>query len=131
MNKQLPTNRRFGSLFTIVFIGLSIYFFNHDGSRLIIALNLTIAAFFGLATAFNSKILTPINRLWFLLGQAMGKVISPLMLGIIFFVLITPIAVVAKLLGRDELRLKRPKTLTYWVSPVGSSSDPDSFKNQF
>jgi hypothetical protein len=131
MNNQLPSNRKFGALFTIVFIGLTAYSFYHHASPIIIGLNLTLAVFFGLASLLNSEKLTPFNRLWFLLGQTMGKVISPIILGIIFFVLITPIAVIAKFLGRDELRIKRPNSTTYWVNPVGSNSDPESFKNQF
>ena len=66
-----------------------------------------------------------------MLGLALGKVVSPLVLGIIFFGLITPIALIARLIGRDELKLKRPNKSTYWSEPIGSNSDADSFKNQF
>ena len=66
-----------------------------------------------------------------MLGLALGKVVSPIVLGIIFFGLITPIALIARLMGRDELKLRRPKKSTYWSEPISSSSDVDSFKNQF
>ena len=66
-----------------------------------------------------------------MLGLALGKIVSPIVLGIIFFGLITPIALIARLLGRDELKLKRPKKSTYWSKPISSNSDADSFKNQF
>jgi hypothetical protein len=66
-----------------------------------------------------------------MLGQGLGKVVSPIVLGIIFFGLLTPIAFFAKLAGRDELKLLRPKSDSYWVAPIGSNSDSESFKNQF
>ena len=66
-----------------------------------------------------------------MLGLALGRVVSPIVLGIIFFGLITPIALIAKLMGRDELKLKRPKKSSYWSEPISSNSDADSFKNQF
>ena len=80
---------------------------------------------------FYQALLTPLNKAWFMLGLALGKVVSPIVLGIIFFGLITPIALIAKLMGRDELKLKRPKKISYWSEPIGSNSDADSFKNQF
>ena len=66
-----------------------------------------------------------------MLGLALGKVVSPIVLGIIFFGLLTPISLIAKLMGRDELKLKRSNTTSYWVEPIGANSDAESFKNQF
>ena len=84
-------------------------------------------------TILNNKVyqLTWLNKAWFMLGLALGKLVSPIVLGVIFFGLITPIGLIARLMDRDELKLKRPKKSSYWSEPIGSNSDADSFKNQF
>ena len=75
--------------------------------------------------------LRPFNRAWFLLGELLGKIVSPIVLGVIFFLLITPVALVGRLLGRDELRLKRKPVNSYWVDRTPPGPEADSFKNQF
>jgi hypothetical protein len=65
------------------------------------------------------------------LGELMGKVVSPLVLGVIFFVLLTPVGLIGRLLGRDELRLKRTNSESYWIDRVPPGPAGDSFKNQF
>jgi hypothetical protein len=65
------------------------------------------------------------------LGALMGRVVSPLVLGTIFFLLITPISMLARLFGRDELRLKKIDTSSYWIARAPPGPDGDSFKNQF
>ena len=77
------------------------------------------------------RLLAPFNLAWFKLGLLMGKVVSPIVLGIIFFVLLTPVAVIGRLFGRDELRLKRKAVQSYWIERVPPGPDGDSFKNQF
>jgi hypothetical protein len=131
MSPQLPSNKKFGLLFSVVFLAFSLYaYIKHEASLLSIALSL-ISAFFLLSSFFFQNLLSPLNKAWFLLGIGIGKLVSPVVLGIIFFGLITPIALMARLLGRDELKLKRPKKSSYWSEPIGSNSDADSFKNQF
>lgn len=61
----------------------------------------------------------------------MGKIVSPIVLGLIFFTLLTPCAMIGRLFGRDELRLKLPNTESYWVERTPPGPDPDSFKNLF
>ena len=82
-------------------------------------------------TLFAPKMLSPINWAWHELGMLLGKIVSPIVLGVIFFLMITPISLITRLFGRDELRLKKLSLQSYWVdrSPSGPSSD--SFKNQF
>lgn len=131
MNPQIPSNKKFGLLFTAIFLALSLYFFRTQGVNLTASIFLLLSLIFLLASFIYEKLLSPLNKAWFMLGLALGKVVSPIVLGIIFFVLLTPVALIARLMGRDELRLKRPDTPSYWVEPVGANSDSESFKNQF
>jgi hypothetical protein len=118
-------------LFSGIFLAFTLYAYVKHEASIIIGLLLLASAFFLVSSFFFQNLLGPLNKAWFLLGIGLGKVVSPIVLGIIFFGLITPIALLAKLTGRDELKLKRPKKSTYWSEPIGSNSDADSFKNQF
>ena len=131
MIPQLPTNKKFGLLFAVIFLALALYANYKNEATAIIGLLLLISCFFLISSFFFQALLTQLNKAWFMLGLALGKVVSPIVLGIIFFGLITPIALIARLIGRDELKLKRPKKSSYWSEPIGSNSDADSFKNQF
>ena len=95
-------------------------------------------ALVGVALAFvlvgfvAPKILRPLNWLWFQLGQLLGKIVSPIVLGAIFFLLLTPVSLVTRLFGRDELRIKRKASQTsYWLDRAPPGPAPESFKNQF
>lgn len=131
MNSVLPSNRKFGYFFTLVFFLFAIYSFVKNGNSVIVYSHFFASCFIFLLTFFIPNVLSPFNKAWFWLGQTLGKIVSPVVLGLIFFVLITPVALISKLLGRDELKLRRPHSETYWVAPIGSSSDSESFKNQF
>ena len=131
MNAPLPSNKKFGLLFFGVFFALALYAYSKNEATLVIGLLLLLSGFFLISSFFYQSLLSPLNKAWFMLGLALGKIVSPIVLGIIFFGLITPIALIARLMGRDELKLKRPKKSSYWSEPIGSNSDADSFKNQF
>jgi hypothetical protein len=131
MHTPPPSNKKFGLLFFGIFLALALYAYSKNEATLIIGLLLLISGFFLFSSFFYQTLLTPLNKAWFMLGLGLGKVVSPIVLGIIFFGLITPIALIAKLMGRDELKLKRPENSSYWSEPIGSNSDADSFKNQF
>jgi hypothetical protein len=131
MPPQLPSNKKFGLLFFGIFLALALYANYKNEATVIIGLLLLTSGFFLISSFFYQALLTPLNKAWFMFGLALGKIVSPIVLGIIFFGLITPIALIARLLGRDELKLKRPKKSSYWSEPLGSNSDADSFKNQF
>jgi hypothetical protein len=131
MTPQLPSNKKFGLLFALIFVALALYAYSKNESTLIIGLLLLLSSVFLISSFFYQGLLSPLNKAWFILGLALGKIVSPIVLGIIFFGLITPIALMARLLGRDELKLKSPKKSSYWSEPIGSNSDADSFKNQF
>jgi large-conductance mechanosensitive channel len=76
----------------------------------------------------NSKFLTPLNKVWFKFGIFLGKLISPVVMGIIFFLVVTPIAFLMRMLNKDLLNLKFNKKSSYWIE----KTDPKStMKNQF
>ena len=77
---------------------------------------------------FNSKLLNPLNKIWFKLGLLLGKIISPIVMGIIFFLVVTPIALFMRLLKKDLLNLKFNKNNSYWIKKLGPKS---KMKNQF
>lgn len=131
MNAQLPSNKKFSLLFTGVFFALALYGYIKHGYS-IAAISFSLISLFFLAASFlDWSLLTPLNRAWFLLGHALGKVVSPIVLGIIFFGLLTPIALISRLFGRDELKLRRSDAETYWIRPTDTNTDSESFKNQF
>jgi hypothetical protein len=129
-NNQLPSNKKFGCFFSFVFALLSIFAYAKGWSEIaIIALGLSVTLLSCVVVA--PQILDPLNRFWYGLGLILGKIVSPLVLGIIFFVLITPTSLIMRLFGRDELRMKKRSVDSYWVkrSPPGPPSD--SFNNQY
>jgi len=124
----MPSNHKVGWLFAALFAaGFGYFQWKHFLGWAIISAFL--AVLFTLATIFAPTILTPLNRAWFALSLFLGKVVSPIVLSAIFFILITPVALITRLFGRDVLLLKKRQVSSYWVDkePI----EPDSFKNQF
>ena len=133
LEQTLPSERSFGLLFGAVFALLAAYgwFFKGWSSMLALAL-VGVALAFVLVGFVAPKILRPLNWLWFQLGQLLGKIVSPIVLGAIFFLLLTPLSLVTRLFGRDDLRIKRKASQTsYWLDRAPPGPAPDSFKNQF
>jgi len=125
---DMPSNQKFGWLFAAIF-GLGFAYFQHKGSTGLAIVSLLAAVIFVLVTICIPTALAPLNRAWFALSLFLGKVVSPVVLSIIFFILIVPIAVITRLFGRDALLLKKRQVSSYWVDK--ESIDPESFKNQF
>ena len=125
-NIKLPSNRSFGIVFFVVFLLIGLYpLLNSEEARL---WSLIISLIFILLGLLNSKILTPLNKIWFKFGIFLGKIISPLIMGIIFFLVVTPIGLIMRLLGKDLLNLKYNENKSYWIE----KNDPKSkMKNQF
>ena len=127
----LPSNRRFGLTFCAVFFALGIFALIKS-HRIPVYLPLFFASFVLGALALKApRTLGPLNKLWFLFGQLLARVVSPLVLGVIYFGLIVPTALVARLLGRDELRLARPACASYWIDRDPPSPTSQSFTQQF
>ena len=127
--QHLPSNEKFGWFFCLIFVISAIYFHYNDrgGLALLFAvLSGTSAAI----TLVKAALLSPLNKLWFKLGLFLGSIIGPIVIGAIFFTLITPVALVTRWFGRDELKLKPSNSPTYWrerVHPVNRGS----FHNQY
>jgi len=125
----LPSNKKFGLFFAFVFISLGAYFYY--SLYISWAYLLFIASFiFLLISIVKSDALLPLNKLWMRFGLLLGRIVSPIVLGIIFFVLFTPIAIFMRLIGRDELCLKFTHKASHWISRI-EPIKPESFKNQF
>ena len=131
--QTLPSERSFGLLFGVVFALLAAYGWFFKSWPLAVLLSLVaIAVTFVLLGFVAPKVLSPLNWLWFQLGQLLGKIVSPIVLGAIFFLMLTPVSLVTRLFGRDELRLKRKASQTsYWLDRAPPGPEPESFKNQF
>ena len=125
---ELPSNKKFGFFFTFVFAILAFYFLFIDSILWAQAIAI-LAVLFLLITVIIPQALLPLNRLWMRLGLLLGMIVSPIVLGIIFFGLVTPYGVVMRMFGRDELRLNFTKKLSHWISR-SESIKSDSFKNQ-
>ena len=123
---KISSNRSFGLVFFVVFLLISIYPLLH-GQNLRFWL-LIVAIIFLALGLLNSKILTPLNKIWIKFGLFLGSIISPIIMSIIFFFVVTPISFVMKILGKDMLNLKRNNNNTYWVEKSGPKS---KMKNQF
>ena len=135
MNKfdeiQLPSNRVFGLLFSSIFLLAAFYFYDETIGfieYILLIISLTIL----LVVIFKAELLSPFNKIWMKMGFLIGRVISPLVLGLIYFLMITPVAFFMRISGRDELRLNKLKLKTHWKERESSpGTDVDSFKNQF
>ena len=123
---KISSNRSFGIVFFIVFLIIALYPLTHNEE---IRIWSSIISFIFLVLGLlNSKILTPLNKLWFKFGILLSKIISPLIMGIIFFLVVTPIGLLMRILGKDLLNLKYNNNQSYWVEKNGPKS---RMKNQF
>ena len=126
---ELPSNRKFGFFFTFIFAVAAAYFYNSVNMTWSYVF-VTVSLVFLVITLVRKELLLPLNKLWMRLGLLIGMIISPLVLGVIFFGLFTPIAALMRLNGRDELRLKLSKKSSHWM-PRSEPIKSESFKNQF
>ena len=128
---SLPSERTFGFVFTGIFLFLAGSIWYHDGKPLALQVCLLLAALFLAFTLFMPIALRPLNKAWYKLGLLMGRVVSPIVLGFLFFILITPIAIVMRVVGRDPLKLRKQDVKSHWIDRVPPGPDSASFKDQF
>ena len=122
MNKniKLPTNKNFGIVFSIVFLIIALFpLINNESLRI---WSLIISAVFLFLGLINSKILTPLNNIWFKFGLILGRIVSPVIMGVIFFLVVTPTAFIMRLVGKDLLNLKFSRHKSYWIEKTGPRS---------
>ena len=123
---KVGSNKSFGIVFFVVFLLISLYpLLNNESIRV---WSLVISIIFLILGILDSKILSPLNKIWFKFGIFLGKIISPIIMGIIFFLVVTPTGFIMRLLGKDVLNLKFSDHKSYWIEKTGPKS---KMKNQF
>mgnify|MGYP006373907201 CR=1 FL=1 len=124
------SDRAFGLVFAVVFLVIAGWpLFHGEAIRWWSA---GVAAMFALVALVKPALLAGLNRLWMKLGILLGKVVSPIALGILFYVVITPIGVMIRLTGKDPLRLKfEPDADSYWIPREPPGPPPGSMTQQF
>ena len=124
--KNEENNRSFGILFFIVFLLIAIWpVINSEPIRIWSIIISTIFLILGIT---NSKILTPLKRGWIKLGEILGKVVAPIIMGFIYFIIITPIGILMRLFGKDLLNIKFNKNKSYWIK---REKNINTMKRQF
>ena len=121
------SNRSFGLLFFIVFLGIGLWPLK-SGQEINIYL-IMISLFFLTLGLINSKILSPLNMAWIKFGEILGIVIAPIIMALVYFVVLTPISLIVRALGKDLLNLKFDENKeTYWIK---RNKTLNSMKKQF
>ena len=123
---KISSNKSFGIVFFIVFLIISLYPLIKDGNLRL--WSLIVSLIFLILGLTNSIILTPLNRLWFKFGIFLGKIVSPIILGTIFFLIVTPTGLLLRLFGKDVINLKYNNNNSYWIEKTGPKSN---MKDQF
>ena len=125
-NIKIGTNKSFGIVFFLFFLIVSIFPLFKDGN--IRSWSLIIAICFLVLGILNSKILTPLNKIWLRFGILLGSFVSPIVMGVVFFAIVTPTSLIMKILGKNLLNLKKDNKKTYWIA---RSKIKSKMKNQF
>lgn len=128
-NINKPSNKKFGIFFSFVFFLFALYLF-HTNNLFWSYFVVFISVIFLLLAYFYSDSLKILNRAWFKFGLALGLIINPIIMGIIYFLIFTPVALICRLIGRDELTLNNNDKTSNWKIR-GYEYDPSSFKKQF
>ena len=123
---KLPTNKNFGIVFFLVFLIISLFpLLNNENIRI---WSIIIAIVFLALGLLNSILLTPLNKIWFRFGIILGNFVSPIVMGLVFFIVVTPISIIMRILKKDLLNLKKSNKKTYWIE---RSKIESKMKNQF
>ena len=111
---KISSNRNFGLVFFVVFLIVALWPLKYEEDFRLWSLTLSIIFF--ILGIINSKLLTPLNMLWFKFGILLGSIVSPIVMGIVYFLVVTPIGVFMRFLGKDLLKTSKVKnTNTYWI----------------
>jgi len=123
---KIGSNRSFGIVFFIFFLIIGTYPIFFQGELRI--WSLIVSIIFLLLGIINSRLLTPLNLLWFKFGMLLGRIVSPIVMGLVFFLVVTPTGVIMRILNKDLLRLKKKNIKTYWIE---KNNQNNRMKNQF
>ena len=126
MNPKIGSNRSFGIVFFVVFLLIALYPLVNDGNLRIWSIVLSLI--FLILGILGSNILTPLNKIWFKFGILLFNFVSPIVMGIVFFAIVTPTSIIMRVLGKDLLNLKKSNKNSYWIE---RSKIVSKMKNQF
>ena len=114
-NIKMGSNRSFGLVFFVVFLILGLWPIKSGGDINIFLILISLIFLF--LAIIKSKFLTPLNKLWFKFGMKLGALIAPIVMGVVFFLVVTPIGIIMKITGRDLINKKINKNIkTYWLN---------------
>ena len=123
---KIGSNRSFGIVFFVVFLIIALWpLLNSENVR---TWSLVISMIFFFLGIFNSKLLTPLNKLWMKFGLLLGKIVSPVVMTIIFFGVVTPTGLIMRIFGKDILKLNKNNNDSYWENRDNSNNN---INNQF
>ncbi len=123
---QMGSNRSFGLVFFIFFLIIALWpLLNNNEIRL---WSLIISLIFLVLGILNSKLLSPLNKLWMRFGLLLGRIVSPIIMGIIYFFVVTPTGLIMKIFRKDLLSLKKNDEKSYWIE---KNDEKSNMKNQF
>ena len=123
---KLGSNKSFGIVFFVFFLIIGLYPLINEGNIRI--WSIVISIIFLILGLVNSQILTPLNILWFKFGMLLGRFVSPIVMGLVFFLVVTPTGLIMKLFNKDLLKLRKNKNSSYWIKRPETKSE---MKNQF
>ena len=124
---KISSNKNFGLVFFTVFLIVALWPLKYEEDIRLWSLALSII--FLILGVLNSKLLTPLNKLWFKFGIFLGSIVSPIVMGIVYFLVVTPVGIFMRLLGNDLLKMSKKKnTSTYWIKRDKQQS---TMKKQF
>ena len=125
-NKSISSNKSFGVVFFVVFLIIALYpLLENENVRV---WSIIVSVIFLILGLLNSTILSPLNKVWFKFGIALGNFVSPIVMGLVFFIVVTPISIIMRVLKKDLLNLKKDNKKTYWIE---RSRIESKMKNQF
>ncbi|MGB8274464.1 MAG: SxtJ family membrane protein [Alphaproteobacteria bacterium] len=129
-SERLSSHRSFGLTISVALVVVGLWPLVHGGPVRIWAL--VLAAILAMAAWLRPESLAPFNRLWSRLGLFLGGVVTPVVMGLLFFTVMTPLAFILRALGKDTLGLRFDRAAaTYWVERRPPGPDPQSMRHQF
>ena len=122
---KISSNRSFGLVFFVVFLIISIWpLLDNQNIRI---WSLVVSLIFLILGILNSNLLKPFNKIWFKFGMILGNIVSPIVMSLVFFLVVTPTGFLMRLFGKDLLKLRKNKNNTYWITKNYKSNMKDQF----